>query len=177
MQAAIDRVTTTGALDAPEASPMISAELNETRIPEGYRPGMADFVIPIGLLISISLITWMITGSPRVFEAFGISVVSAMITTGLRGMPLNDIFEGVIEGIKGVTVGAIILGLAVTLGTVSESLGTSQFIIESTSAFLSTAPYILPALLLLICMIIAFFDRIFLGNLCRDIPNCPAACL
>lgn len=156
MQAAIDRVKTTGELDSPHASPMISPELNDTRIPEGYRPGMADFVVPIGLLIGISLVTWVVTDVPRVFEAFGISVVSAMITSGLRGMPLKDIFEGVIDGIKGVTVGAIILGLAVTLGTVSESLGTSQFIIESTSAFLSTAPYILPALLLLICMVIAF---------------------
>jgi len=48
------------------------------------------------------------------------------------------------------------LGLAVTLATVSSELGTAQFVIDSTSGFLSNWPYILPSLLLVICMLVAF---------------------
>ena len=40
-----------------------------------------------------------------------------------RGMKLDEVFEGLVDGIKGVTVGAIILGLAVTLGIVERHGG------------------------------------------------------
>jgi Na+/H+ antiporter NhaC len=71
-------------------------------------------------------------------------------------MKLDDIFEGLVDGIKGVTVGAIILGLAVTLGNVSERLGTSYYIIELSRDFILLVPYILPPVLLFICMFISF---------------------
>ena len=71
-------------------------------------------------------------------------------------MSLEDLFDGLVEGIKGVTVGAIILGLAVTLGNVSEYLGTSIYIIEMTKDFIAVVPYILPPILLFICMFISF---------------------
>ncbi|MCB0292416.1 MAG: sodium:proton antiporter, partial [Calditrichaeota bacterium] len=138
------------------AQPMLAKELNQTRVPEGYRPGMIDFLVPIGVLLGFSIVPWLLAGSPMIFEAFGLSVLAAMITSRIRGMSLDNIFDGVIDGIKGVTVGAIILGLAVTLGNVSESLGTSHYIIESTSGFLQQVPYILPGALMFICMFIAF---------------------
>ena len=74
----------------------------------------------------------------------------------LRGMAVIEAFDAVVTGIKGVTVGAIVLGLAVTLATVSEKLGTSSFVISATIDWLETLPFILPSLLLLICMVIAF---------------------
>ena len=156
MRSAIERVKQTGKLDRDEAQPMLAKELNQTRVPEGYRPGMIDFLVPIGVLLGFSIVPWLLAGSPMIFEAFGLSVLAAMITSRIRGMSLDNIFDGVIDGIKGVTVGAIILGLAVTLGNVSESLGTSHYIIESTSGFLQQVPYILPGALMFICMFIAF---------------------
>jgi Na+/H+ antiporter NhaC len=71
-------------------------------------------------------------------------------------MKLDDVFEGLVDGIKGVTVGAIILGLAITLGNVSERLGTSQYIIEISRDFILLVPYTLPPMLLFICMFISF---------------------
>ena len=68
---------------------------------------------------------------------------------------LNSSFGSPVR-INGVTVGAIILGLAVTLANVSEQLGTSMFVIESTADWLRNLPYILPSLLLLICMLVSF---------------------
>jgi len=156
MKDAMKRVVDTGELDAPNAKPMISKEIETTNIAAGYTPSLIDFIIPIGTLIGFSIIPWILTGSPMIFEAFGLSVIAGMVTSKIRGMSLDDLFEGLIDGIKGVTVGAIILGLAVTLGNVSEHLGTSNYIIEATQEFISVAPYILPPILLFICMFISF---------------------
>lgn len=156
MKKAIERARTTGELDHPNAQPMISKELNVTNVPDYYTPAMIDFVAPISVLIGFSILSWLITGSLMIFEAFGLSVLVSMILTRIRGMKLNDVFDGLIEGIKSVTVGAIILGLAVTLGNVSESLGTSYYIIDLTAGFLRQFPYVLPGILMFICMFIAF---------------------
>ncbi len=156
MKLAIKRVKETGELDHPESDPLIAKELNTSDVPEGYKPSMSDFLVPLGVLLGFSIIPWLTTGSPMVFEAFGLSVVSSMIFSKIKGMELDDIFHGLLEGIKGVTVGAIILGLAVTLGYVSETLGTSNYVIETTADLIRQVPYILPGLLLFICMFISF---------------------
>ena len=110
----------------------------------------------MSVLLGVAIISWIVTDSPMVFEAFGLTVVAAMILSISRGMSINDAFDGVVNGIKGVTVGAIILGLAVTLGGVSKELGAPEFIIEGTAGVLSAMPYILPGILMIICMIVSF---------------------
>jgi len=71
-------------------------------------------------------------------------------------MSVMDSVEAMVSGIKGVTIGAVILGLALSLAAASEQLGTSGFVVTATADSLSGVPYILPALLMLLCMIIAF---------------------
>lgn len=156
MRRAIERVKTNGQLDRPEAKPMLSKEIESTNVPDYYTPAMIDFVVPIGTLIGIAIIPWIFTGKLMIFEAFGLSVIAGMLTSTFRGMKLDDLFDGLIDGIKGVTIGAIVLGLAVTLGNVSGTLGTSHFIIEISQGFISAVPYILPSILLFICMFISF---------------------
>ena len=156
MREAIQRVKSTGELDRHDAKPMLSKEIETTDIPDYYSPSLIDFVFPILTLIGFAIIPWIITGSPMIFEAFGLSVIVGMVVSAVRGMRLDDLFDGLINGIKGVTVGAIILGLAVTLGTVSEKLGTSYFIIEMTREYILIVPYILPPVMLFICMFISF---------------------
>jgi Na+/H+ antiporter NhaC len=156
MREAIERVKTTGELDRPGSKPMLSKEIETIQIPDYYKPSLIDFIIPIGTLIGVAIIPWILTGELMIFEAFGLSVVAGVVTSLLRGMNLEDVFDGLVDGIKGVTVGAIILGLAVTLGNVSERLGTSHFIIELSRDFILLVPYILPPVLLFICMFISF---------------------
>ena len=156
MKLAIKRVKKTGELDHQDANPLIAKELSTTHVPDYYKPGMSDFLVPLGVLLGFSIIPWLIAGSPMVFEAFGLSVISSMVFSKIKGMELDDIFHGLLEGIKGVTVGAIILGLAVTLGYVSEKLGTSNYVIESTAGIIKQVPYVLPGLLMFICMFISF---------------------
>ncbi len=156
MRAAIDRARDTGQLDRADAQPLLAKELSVAHVPDYYQPRLVDFFLPMGVLLGFSIVPWMLGGAPMVFEAFGLSVVSAMVLSRIRGMPVHDVFDGVLSGIKGVTVGAVILGLAVTLGNVSEALGTAVFVIENTSGMLQSLPYILPGVLMLVCMLVSF---------------------
>lgn len=156
MRAARTRVIETGALDGPDARPMLSQELIERNVPPGYTPSLLDFFVPLLVLLGFSIIPWVLTGSPMIFEAFSLAVISAMVLSIARGMKVSDAFDGLIDGIKGVTVGAVILALAITLASVSGTLGASAFVIAYSTESLTAAPYILPGLLMIICMIVSF---------------------
>ena len=156
MRQAIDRVRTTGALDRPGSAPMLSREIETADTPDYYKSSLIDFFVPLTVLFAVAFIPWIIIGKLMIFEAFGISLISVLITARIRGMKLEDVFSGLINGIKGVTVGAIILGLAVTLGNVSEKLGTSNYLIGITREYILLVPYILPPALLFLCMVISF---------------------
>ncbi len=156
MNAARTRAIETGELDGPEAEPMLSKELVSRNVPEGYKPSMLDFFVPISVLLGVCIVPYILYGTLMIFEAFGLAVVSAMLLSIIRGMEVSEAFDGLIEGIKGVTVGAIILALAVTLAKVSETLGASAYVIEYTTEFLTTMPFILPGLLMVICMVVSF---------------------
>ncbi len=156
MARAINRVNTEGLLDREGSSPVLSQELSGGNELEDYKPWLLDFAAPILTLMSLCIVPWLVTGSPMVFEGFALAVVVGLGITILRGMSLSDAVDAMMTGIKGVTIGAVILALAVTLAAVSTALGTSSFVIEATSEGLLTVPYVLPALLLVVCMLIAF---------------------
>lgn len=156
MRAARDRVLTTGELDHPDADPMISRELTTVNVAPGYTPSLLDFFVPIGVLMSVAIVPYLLVGKLMIFEAFSLALVSAVVLSMIRGMSATDAFDALVDGIKGVTVGAVILGLAVTLATVSETLGASNWVIEISASNLSAAPFVLPGLLMIICMFVAF---------------------
>ena len=156
MRAARERVRATGELDGPDAEPMVSKELATLNVAEGYEPSLWDFFVPIGVLLGFAIVPWVALKELMIFEAFGLAVVSGMLLSIVRGMRAKDAFDGMLDGIKGVTVGAVILGLAVTLAEVSETLGASNYVIAVTAESLTAAPFILPGLLMLVCMIVAF---------------------
>jgi Na+/H+ antiporter NhaC len=156
MSKAVKRVEESGALDDPNATPLVSKELTESKLLPGYVPNVLDFLLPMGTLLGMCIVPWLMGDSPKVFEGFASAVVVACTVSFVRGMPLSIVFDAMVEGIKGVTIGAIILGLAVTLASVSGDLGTAQFVIDATVGVLKEVPYILPALLLAVSMIVAF---------------------
>jgi len=170
MRAARLRARETGALDAPTAEPLAAAELSRMRIPAGYRPGLEDFAVPLMVLVGVALtgvirplIQALQVGELEIFlagisvpiaEAFGLAVLAAMGLAIVKGMALGQVIEGFVDGCKGVTIGAIILALAVTMGAVSRQLGTANFIVETTAELVN--PVFLPALFMGICMVVAF---------------------
>ena len=156
MRAASERAQQSGQLDRPGSTPLLSAELAVADVPEHYSSSLLDFFVPIGVLLGFSIVPWALGGSPMIFEAFALSVVSAMVLAVMRGLSIDEVFDGVLNGIKGVTIGAVILGLAVTLGNVSDQLGAANFVIDATSGLLEHVPYILPGVLMIVCMLVSF---------------------
>jgi len=160
MKRAIERARTTGQLNAPGARPLAADELTTMRVPKDYPTGLSDFMLPMGTLLGVAIVPYIaarLAGEPgRVYiaEAFGLAVLMAFIVAIAKGLSLRGAIEGFIDGCKGVTIGAVILGLAVTLGLVSRELGTAAYIVEATSGIIQ--PIFLPAILMAICMAVAF---------------------
>ncbi|NIP79584.1 MAG: hypothetical protein GWN79_08455, partial [Actinobacteria bacterium] len=58
---------------------------------DGYTPSLADFLVPIGVLLAVAIGPYLLTGKFRINEAFMLSVLSAMVLARLRGMRLGTI--------------------------------------------------------------------------------------
>jgi Na+/H+ antiporter NhaC len=154
MRAAIRRARETGQLDAPGAEPLAAPELQASHVPEGYRPSVWEFAIPLIVLTAVAIGTFVATGSPQVRWAFGLAVLTAAGLALGRGMTVHDLMIGVGTGFKGVVVASIILMLAITLGSMTKQTGGGAYLV---SALGDALPHwLLPAALMLMSMVIAF---------------------
>jgi len=162
MREARRRAREVGLLDREGAVTLSSRELEHPTVPPGYRPSMVDFIVPLVVLIGVAgsgVVPGLLAGdlgaiSVPIAEAFTLAVVAAFLLALARGMGLRDAVDGIVDGIKGVTIGALVLGLAVTLGYVSRSLGAAAWLVDATAGALPAA--ILPAALFVLCLAIAF---------------------
>jgi Na+/H+ antiporter NhaC len=162
MAAARRRARSGAGLDAPGAVPLASRELHRATVPAGYVPSMADFLVPLVALIGVAaagVVPGLLAGDLAairvpIAEAFTLAVAVGFLLALARGMSLRDAVDGVVDGIKGVTIGALVLGLAVTLGYVSRSLGAAAWLVDATAGALP--PGVLPAALFVLSLAIAF---------------------
>ena len=152
-----------GLLDRPGAEPLAAEELNQLKIPDGYCPGLIDFLAPIGTLLGVAIVPYVVTffflgqrESPLlpIAEAFVLALLVAMGVALAKGMKLQDVIDGFVSGCKGVTIGALVLALAVTLKSVADAVGTAPFIVQTFGSLVS--PIGLPAALLALTMLVAF---------------------
>jgi Na+/H+ antiporter NhaC len=163
MRAARRRARTTGALDREGSTPMTSRELTELRLPADYEPSLWDFLVPLGTLLGVAILpfvwTFFLQGNRAapalpIAEAFLLAVLAAFAVALVRGMSLSDAMDGFVTGCKGVTIGAVVLALAVTLKSVAEALGTADYVVGILGA--RVPPPVLPAALLATAMFVAF---------------------
>jgi Na+/H+ antiporter NhaC len=153
MRRARERSITEGLLDRPGAEPMLVGEIEDHHAAD-YTPSMADFVVPLGVLLGVAIVPMLLFDENWINEAFLSSVLSAMIVASARGMRMGEVLSAFVSGCQKMTIGAIVLGLAVTLGTVSKELGTAGFIVSTFGDGIPVAA--LPAILAGLCMLIAF---------------------
>jgi Na+/H+ antiporter NhaC len=154
MKAAIRRARTTGQLDAPGAKPLSAKELQASKVPQGYQPNVLEFFLPLLTLIGIAVGTFIVTGAPKVQWAFLIALALAMTMALLKGMALSELMEGIMDGLKGVVIGSVILLLAIIIGQVSKDAGGGIFLVELLG---EQMPYwMLPVALQVLTIIIAF---------------------
>ncbi|MEZ4318850.1 MAG: Na+/H+ antiporter NhaC family protein [Myxococcota bacterium] len=160
MAAARDRARETGRLDGDGAKPLLPPpdDASDNRNP-AYTPSLVDFVVPIGLLLTIAVGSYLLfknglLARGYIDEAFVVCTLSAMGVALARGLPLGEVIDGFVDGCRSMTIGAIILGLAVTIGRVAKELHTADYLVELVG---SQFPIVaLPALLMGLCMLIAF---------------------
>ena len=154
MAAAIERSRTTGQLDAPDADPLSPEELQASNVPEGYKPNVIEFFLPLGALIATAVSTFIITGSPNVHWAFGVALLLAGGMALAKGMSLKNLLAGFHDGIKGVVLGSVILLLAITIGGINKDTGGGIFLVEQLGGAI---PYfLLPVILQVMTIVIAF---------------------
>ena len=153
MRAAKKRAVETGALDGPNAKPMLPPESSDGPV-EGYPTSLLDFFVPIGVLMGLGVLPKVLFNVDLIDEAFVGCVLSGMFLALVRGMSLADVMEGFISGCRSMTIGAVILGLAVTLALVTKELDTAQYLVSLMDGAVPAVA--LPALLTTLCMGIAF---------------------
>lgn len=154
LKEAIVRARTEGLLDAPGSTPLSAKELHVQDIPPGYTPHVMDFFAPLLLLIGLAIGTFITGGSPNVRWAFGAALLLACLMALFRGMSLNDLIDGIGNGMKGVVMGSVILLLAITLGSISKATGGGNYLVELLG---TSMPYwLLPVILQLLTIVIAF---------------------
>jgi len=155
LSAARRRAIELGKLDRDGAEPMIALAQHEDEAPSGdYTPHMVDFAIPLGALLGIAIGSYLWTGQSWVNEAFSCAVLLAMIVAWARGMSVGEVTQAFVHGCQKMTIGALILGLAVTIGDVSKDLGTGAYVVDMLAGRVPAAA--LPAFLTALCMGIAF---------------------
>ncbi|MDZ7826870.1 MAG: hypothetical protein U5R48_13710 [Gammaproteobacteria bacterium] len=83
--------------------------LTQTRVPEGHRTGLEDFLVPIGVLLGIAIVPYLVTfhllgrEDPllMIAEAFVLAVLAAMFLALAKGMSLATVVGRVRRRLQG----------------------------------------------------------------------------
>lgn len=147
MATAERRASETGQLMGPKASPPSASEITEMEPPEHTTPRMRSLVIPIVVLLIATPIMFLGTGGfpqndllTAVSEAEGaLSILIAALLAGIvaivmgmvsRTFRFSEAMDTYLAGIKGMTLVYVILALAWSIGSVTEEVGTAEYIVS-----------------------------------------------
>lgn len=157
MKKAEDRARTTGKVIADNAVPMLGKELEQIKPNDGIKPSLIiNFFGPAIIIIGVTLGTYLITGTAYTLEGFIAAVVFQFITMLIQKMAtVQELVETGIEGIKGIASAILILALAYCLNKISGELGTAQYVVSKTEAWMT--PTLLLAFTFLTCGFVSFF--------------------
>lgn len=160
MAKAEKRARETGKVIRDGASPLVGEELSEIKPNEGIKPNLfINFLMPALIIITVTLGTYIATGSALTLEGFVAAVAFQFISMLVQKMgTVTELIEAATNGIKSVLPAMLILGLAYSLNTISDQLGTAQYVISVTQSWMT------PALLLGFAFAITAFIAFFTGT-------------
>ncbi len=137
------------------AVPLMAEELTEIEPHPNVETSLFwNFILPVLVVISVAIGTFVYVDTALTMEAFLLSAAVAGCVMRIQGMPLADIMDTAMSGIKGVMPAIIILAFAYALNDLSEALRTADYIVAQTESWLT--PGLLPLLSFLIAAVIAF---------------------
>jgi Na+/H+ antiporter NhaC len=162
------RARTTGKVLADTAKP-ITGEIEESIT---SKPWAINMIIPIITLIAVALVgMWWTGGGPSaesvtqaindsdsmtaLFWAGAAGVIVCMVMYSLQKIgTFEELMNALIEGIKMMVIANIILLLAWALGSVTEEIGTANFIITNVQSIIT--PSMLPLIVFIASCIISY---------------------
>ncbi len=178
MATAERRVRETGALLAPGAEPMVSAEITDLVAPDGTPRRARDFVIPVLVMVAMMPTALWITGdgdlmkgsgSTSVLWAVSLGTLVAAVMMRLRGAgDLPRITEVFFKGVGGLMPLAVLMVLAFAIGNVARELGTGAYAAGLVSASLPAG--VVPLLVFALACFMAFATGTSWGTFALMVP-------
>lgn len=169
MKRAEERAMNEGKLVRDGGQPLMAEELTAIEPFEGIRTSLFwNFVFPVLLVIGFALGAVYVTGGAKPMEAFMLAVFALGIIMRIQGVPLNEITNTAMSGIKGIMPAVIILAFAYALNDLSAALNTADYIVSISESWLT--PGLLPMLVFMIAGIIAFSTGTSWGTYAIMIP-------
>ena len=169
MKKAEERALNEGKLTRDDAQPLMAEELTGIDPYPGIQTSLFwNFVFPVLLVIGFAIGSVTLTGSARPMESFLLASVMAAIVMRIQGIPLAEITDTAMAGIKGIMPAIIILAFAYALNDLSATLNTANYIISVTESWLT--PKVLPMLAFLITGFVAFSTGTSWGTYAIMIP-------
>jgi Na+/H+ antiporter NhaC len=151
------------------ADPLMGAELTNINPDKDIKTSLFwNFIFPVIIVISFAIGSFIITASAKPMEAFLLSSFVAGIIMRIQGVPLKEIINTAMMGIKGIMPAVVILALAYSLNDLSAILNTAGYIVSATESWLT--PKVLPMLAFLITGIVAFSTGTSWGTYAIMIP-------
>ncbi len=169
MKVAEDRAMNEGKLVRDGAQPLMGDELTSIEPFPGIKTSLIwNFIFPVMLVIVFAIGSVIITASAKPMEAFLFAAVMAGVVMRIQGVPLHEITNTAMAGIKGIMPAVVILAFAYALNDLSAALNTAEYIISATESWLT--PRVLPMLAFLITGFIAFSTGTSWGTYAIMIP-------
>lgn len=155
MKKAEQRAMEEGKVLADGAEPLTGKELTMMEPYPGFKPRVfLNFLLPVLIIITIALSTYMAFKSAKTMEAFTFVVIFLSISMMIQGIPFKEVMNTLMDGIKGALPAVVLLALAYSVNGLSKTMGTANFIVSTTGSILT--PALLPAVIYVISAIMAF---------------------
>ena len=155
MKKAEERAIKEGKVLRDGAEPLIGKELTEMEAYPGLQQRVfLNFVLPVLLIMTIAIGTYIKLKSAKTMEAFLFVMIFMGISMFIQGVPFNVIMHTVTDGVKGAVPAIMILALAYSINSLSKTMGTANYIISVSEGFLS--PQLLPAIIFVVAAVMAF---------------------
>ena len=155
MKKAEKRAMEEGKVLADGATPLTGKELTDMEPYPGFKPRVfLNFVLPVLMIISAALGTYIAFKSAKTMEAFLYVGIFMMISMMIQGIPFKEVMNTMMDGIKGALPAIVLLALAYSVNALSKQMGTANYIISLCEGFLS--PNVLPALIFIVAAVMAF---------------------
>ena len=169
MRDAEERAQSEGKLIADGAEPLMAVELTEIQPESIIETSLFwNFVFPVCTVVGFAIGAVLMLGSAKPLEAFMLAVFVLGTIMRVQGFSLSEITATAMMGIKGIMPAVIILVFAYALNDLSAALNTAEYVVTITQDWLS--PSVLPAVIFLICALIAFATGTSWGTYAITIP-------